>query len=64
MFYLIDAATNDVVEGGKVDHQRPPWLGGCLYHAFRNTFQQSLHQQSTPQQHQRILDMQGCQCTC
>ncbi len=27
MFYLIDAATKDVVEGGKVDHQRPPWLG-------------------------------------
>lgn len=29
MFYLIDAATKDVVEGGKVDHQRPPWLGGA-----------------------------------
>ena len=28
LFYLIDAATNDVVEGGKVDQQRPPWLGG------------------------------------
>lgn len=27
LFYLIDAATNDVVEGGKVDQQRPPWLG-------------------------------------
>jgi hypothetical protein len=27
MFYLIEAATNDVVEGGKLNEQRPPWLG-------------------------------------
>lgn len=32
LFYLIDAATNDVVEGGKVDQQRPPWLGGLPMH--------------------------------
>ncbi|CAL8468421.1 g7961 [Coccomyxa elongata] len=31
MFYLIDAATSDVVEGGKVDHQRPPWLGVSVH---------------------------------
>ena len=28
MFYLIDATTKDVVEGGSaVAEQRPPWLG-------------------------------------
>ena len=28
MFYLIDATTKDVVEGGRdVAEQRPPWLG-------------------------------------
>ena len=28
MFYLIEATTKDVVEGGKlVAEQRPPWLG-------------------------------------
>lgn len=31
MFYLIDAATKDVVEGGEVDQQRPPWLGNKNY---------------------------------
>lgn len=31
MFYLIDAATKDVVEGGNLHQQRPPWLGGyCI----------------------------------
>jgi hypothetical protein len=41
MFYLIDAATKDVVEGGKVDQQRPPWLGNSrfpfeLFMSFRS----------------------------
>jgi hypothetical protein len=40
LFYLIDAATNDVVEGGKVDQQRPPWLGeSFLYFSVSPTLQ-------------------------
>ena len=35
MFYLIDATTKDVVEGGKaMAEQRPPWLGGAFVPPF------------------------------
>ena len=59
LFYLIDAATNDVVEGGKVDQQRPPWLGMSFYlscFSLQQQFSSSLMLLG----HAR---MQGCQCT-
>ena len=35
MFYLIDATTKDVVEGGQeIAQQRPPWLGMHASQAF------------------------------